>query len=241
MTRSWRAACSARRTRRPRIAASRPNAVRRAARAAAIIALGDALRRSAAEPAILRPEIAHRRHRVGSGRSTAVRGARDARHPLSAALLAGAGMVLAGRHSRHRDSLLSRPSGGSSRIERRFMREVEGGNRNWLMRILRHEAGHAVDSAYRLRRRRGWREVFGPASLPYPDTYRPRPGSRRFVQHLGRLVCPGASHRGFRRDLRRVAQAAVGLAPRISGLAAPTPSSSSSIGSRPRSARRSPW
>src|SRR5271157_3265397 len=70
-------------------------------------------------------------------------------------------------------------------IERRFMREVEGGNRNWLMRILRHEAGHAIDSAYRLRRRRGWREVFGPASLPYPDTYRPRPGSRRFVQHLG--------------------------------------------------------
>jgi hypothetical protein len=70
-------------------------------------------------------------------------------------------------------------------IERRFMREVEGGNRNWLMRILRHEAGHAIDSAYRLRRRRAWRAVFGPASLPYPDTYRPRPGSRRFVQHLG--------------------------------------------------------
>lgn len=70
-------------------------------------------------------------------------------------------------------------------LERRYMREVEGGNRNWLMRILRHEAGHAVDSAYRLRRRASWREVFGPASLPYPDTYRPRPGSRRFVQHLG--------------------------------------------------------
>jgi hypothetical protein len=70
-------------------------------------------------------------------------------------------------------------------IERRLMREVEGGNRNWLMRILRHEAGHAIDSAYRLRRRSRWRDVFGPASLPYPDTYRPRPGSRRFVQHLG--------------------------------------------------------
>ena len=70
-------------------------------------------------------------------------------------------------------------------LERRFMREVEGGNRNWLMRILRHEAGHAIDSAYRLRRLKGWRAAFGPASLPYPDTYRPRPGSRRFVQHLG--------------------------------------------------------
>src|SRR3984893_16352754 len=72
-----------------------------------------------------------------------------------------------------------------TRIERRFMREVEGGNRNWLMRILRHEAGHAIDTAYRLRRRSHWRAVFGPASLPYPESYRPRPGSRRFVQHLG--------------------------------------------------------
>ena len=70
-------------------------------------------------------------------------------------------------------------------LERRMMREVEGGNRNWLMRILRHEAGHAIDSAYRLRRRARWREIFGPSSLPYPEAYRPRPGSRRFVQHLG--------------------------------------------------------
>jgi hypothetical protein len=70
-------------------------------------------------------------------------------------------------------------------LERRMMREVEGGNSNWMMRILRHEAGHAIDSAYRLRRRRRWRELFGPASRPYPESYRPRPGSRRFVQHLG--------------------------------------------------------
>ena len=69
-------------------------------------------------------------------------------------------------------------------LERRFMREVEGGNRGWLMRILRHEAGHAIDSAYRLRRRRRWRELFGSASLPYPDAYRPRPVSRLHVQHL---------------------------------------------------------
>ncbi len=72
-----------------------------------------------------------------------------------------------------------------ARLERHFMREVEGGNRNWMMRILRHETGHAIDSAYRLRRRSRWRAIFGPASLPYPKFYRPRPGSRRFVQHLG--------------------------------------------------------
>jgi len=71
------------------------------------------------------------------------------------------------------------------RLERRMMRNVEGGSAESAMRILRHEAGHAIDTAYRLRRRKRWREIFGPASLPYPDTYRARPGSRRYVQHLG--------------------------------------------------------
>lgn len=71
------------------------------------------------------------------------------------------------------------------RLERRMMRNVEGASAESAMRILRHEAGHAIDTAYRLRRRKRWRDVFGPASLPYPDTYRARPGSRRYVQHLG--------------------------------------------------------
>ena len=71
------------------------------------------------------------------------------------------------------------------RLERRMMHAVEGGNTRWLMRILRHEAGHALDNAYRLRRRASWRETFGPASLPYPERYRARPGSRRYVHHLG--------------------------------------------------------
>jgi hypothetical protein len=65
------------------------------------------------------------------------------------------------------------------------MREAEGGDTRLLRRILRHEAGHALDNAYRLRRRRRWREVFGPASLPYPARYRARAGSRRYVHHLG--------------------------------------------------------
>jgi hypothetical protein len=71
------------------------------------------------------------------------------------------------------------------KLERHIMREVEGGNARWFMRILRHEAGHAVDNAYRLRRRKRWREVFGPASLQYPHRYKARPGSRRYVHHLG--------------------------------------------------------
>jgi hypothetical protein len=71
------------------------------------------------------------------------------------------------------------------RLERRIMREAEGGDSRLCMRILRHEAGHALDNAYRLRRRKRWREVFGPASLQYPAHYKARPGSRRYVHHLG--------------------------------------------------------
>jgi hypothetical protein len=70
-------------------------------------------------------------------------------------------------------------------LERRFMREVEGGNDKWLMRILRHETGHAIDTAFGLRRRKTWRETFGKASRRYPTRYSPRPTSRRFVLHLG--------------------------------------------------------
>ena len=70
------------------------------------------------------------------------------------------------------------------RLERKQMLEVEGGTDEWCMRILRHEAGHAIDNAYRLRRRKKWREAFGRATQPYPQYYNPRPFSRSFVVHL---------------------------------------------------------
>ncbi|MCA9316518.1 MAG: putative zinc-binding metallopeptidase [Planctomycetota bacterium] len=69
-------------------------------------------------------------------------------------------------------------------LERRQMVEAEGGTRDEALRILRHEAGHAVDTAWRLRRSSGWRGTFGAASAPYPDVYVPNPRSDAFVQHL---------------------------------------------------------
>jgi hypothetical protein len=70
------------------------------------------------------------------------------------------------------------------RLEKAQMLEVEGGDREWCMRILRHEAGHVIDNVYRLRRRRRRRVLFGPSSLPYPEFYDPRPYSKSFVQHI---------------------------------------------------------
>ena len=52
------------------------------------------------------------------------------------------------------------------------------------MRILRHEAGHVVQHAYELHRRRRWQRLFGRSSKRYPSYYRPNPASRNFVQHL---------------------------------------------------------
>ena len=69
-------------------------------------------------------------------------------------------------------------------LEERQMLEVEGGTAEWLMRILRHEMGHAIDNAYRLRRRAGYRRAFGNVSKRYPESYNPKPYSRSFVVNI---------------------------------------------------------
>jgi hypothetical protein len=70
------------------------------------------------------------------------------------------------------------------RLERKMIIDVEGGTVPGCMRILRHEAGHVVQVAYQLHRRRCWRELFGRSSSRYPNYYRPNPASRRYVHHL---------------------------------------------------------
>ena len=49
---------------------------------------------------------------------------------------------------------------------------------------MRHEAGHAIQHAYQLHRRRRWQDLFGKSSTRYPEYYRPNPASKRYVQHL---------------------------------------------------------
>jgi hypothetical protein len=72
------------------------------------------------------------------------------------------------------------------KLEKKMMLEVEGGTWSECMAILRHEAGHTVQHAYQLHRRRRWQQLFGPSSKRYPRHYRPNPASRRYVQHLRR-------------------------------------------------------
>jgi hypothetical protein len=69
-------------------------------------------------------------------------------------------------------------------LEEKMMLEAEGSTQDWCMKLLRHEAGHAMSYAYNLHKRRSWKRVFGRSSQAYEDTYRFRPYSRSFVRHL---------------------------------------------------------
>ena len=71
-----------------------------------------------------------------------------------------------------------------ARIEHHQMLEVEGGSHSSCMKLLRHEAGHAIDNAYRLHWKKRWRESFGRFSQPYRTTYVPKPSSRQYVLNL---------------------------------------------------------
>jgi hypothetical protein len=71
-----------------------------------------------------------------------------------------------------------------AKLELKEMLEVEGGDPESCLRILRHEVGHAIDNAYALRRRPTRRRVFGNPAIEYPEYYTPKPYSKSFVQHL---------------------------------------------------------
>jgi hypothetical protein len=64
------------------------------------------------------------------------------------------------------------------------MLEVEGAGEAECRRILRHEAGHAIDDAYGLSSRKRYCDLFGDPEAPYPESYRPRPESRDYVINL---------------------------------------------------------
>jgi hypothetical protein len=69
-----------------------------------------------------------------------------------------------------------------ARIEREQSGYLE--SEQQIMMLLRHEAGHAFNYAYRLYGYMGWEETFGPYSRPYREAFRPDPLSRNFVRHI---------------------------------------------------------
>lgn len=68
------------------------------------------------------------------------------------------------------------------RIEEEQTGEIESDH--MVMQLLRHEAGHAINYAFRLYKDPEWSEQFGSFSQPYRDNFRPNPFSRQFVRHI---------------------------------------------------------
>ena len=71
-------------------------------------------------------------------------------------------------------------------LEKKMMGEAEGSTPEWCMRLLRHEAAHALSHAYRFERTSAWSRFFGDARLPYaPEKAQPSfLQSRDFVTNL---------------------------------------------------------
>lgn len=67
------------------------------------------------------------------------------------------------------------------RLHREMGYDVE--DTRTVMRLLRHEAGHAFCYAYRLHARRDWQELFGSFDKAYSDQYIPNPFSTAHVTH----------------------------------------------------------
>ena len=53
-----------------------------------------------------------------------------------------------------------------------------------IMMLFRHEAGHAMNYAFKLWERSSWKEIFGSFTKPYLDIFRPNRFSRQFVRHI---------------------------------------------------------
>src|SRR5256712_11565258 len=60
-------------------------------------------------------------------------------------------------------------------LERTMMLEVEGGTREWFMKLIRHEAAHAYSYAYRLPRKKKWQETFGRTPRDETPDFSPPP------------------------------------------------------------------
>lgn len=63
--------------------------------------------------------------------------------------------------------------------------EIEGKNQAQLMKLARHECGHAIDNAFGLRRLKKRQELFGKTSTRYPESYKPNKNISEYIENLG--------------------------------------------------------
>ena len=71
------------------------------------------------------------------------------------------------------------------KIEKQEIGYVEGCSEKQILKLMRHELGHCIDNAFRLRKNKLRQEIFGSHRIEYPDFYTPKKYSKSFVHYLG--------------------------------------------------------
>ncbi|MCB0329888.1 MAG: putative zinc-binding metallopeptidase, partial [Bdellovibrionales bacterium] len=83
-------------------------------------------------------------------------------------------------------------------LQRKYLFQVEGGSREEFLCIVRHEAGHAFETAFELSKEAQWRKIFGNPEKPYPArSYAPNPFSDHYVQNIKFWYAQSHPHEDF--------------------------------------------
>lgn len=67
----------------------------------------------------------------------------------------------------------------------KILGKVEGSNKTDIMKLFRHEAGHAFETAFNMKYSAIRKNAFGSYTKPYPTSYVPRPFRRDCIDYLG--------------------------------------------------------
>ncbi len=62
---------------------------------------------------------------------------------------------------------------------------IDGKSETEILKLMRHELGHAIDNAFGIRKNKDRQRIFGPSTIDYPTSYRPRVYSRNYIHYLG--------------------------------------------------------
>jgi hypothetical protein len=71
------------------------------------------------------------------------------------------------------------------KIHKQQTGDIDGRSEKEILKLMRHELGHAIDNAFALRKYKERRLCFGHSEQAYPDSYFPKAFSRNYVNYLG--------------------------------------------------------
>ena len=70
------------------------------------------------------------------------------------------------------------------KMEKKHVGFVDGETKQECLNIIRHEIGHVLDNAFKIRQREDFKKIFGDAAKKYPKSYDYKKYSKKFVRNI---------------------------------------------------------